>query len=156
MTAEELNEFITDEGLDKVIADIVSRGYYVKQLATQPTIPASLLSTADIKMLDACGLPLTGARVTVKTLRIPINVTDDNGNKFYIGDSGSTKVFELNADGVVQIPLVKGARVVITVDGGFSREITVPQDDFDVLSYNSTMDSFIKPALPVELPIRRT
>ena len=155
MTSEELNELITEEGLDRVIADIVSRGYYVKLLDTVPVISGDYIVRGEVRMLDACGIPLSGARVHVQTLRLPISVLNQAGDKFYVGDSKSIRRLELNADGVVRIPLVKGARVIISVEGGFSREVTVPETDFDVLSFDSEADSFIKPALPVDLPIRR-
>jgi hypothetical protein len=155
MTAEELNEFITDTGVELVVADLVSRGYYVKLLATAPVVAEAHLVRGDIRMLDACGMPLSGARVHIQTLRLPVEIVDANGDTFHIGDSTGVHHLELNADGVVRVPLIKGARVVITVDGGFSREILVPDVDFDVLSYATEEDSFIKPALPVSTEIRR-
>ena len=155
MTAEELNEFITDAGIDRVIADLVKRGYYVRQLATQPVLAAEHLVIGTLRMIDGLGLPLAGHAVTVETLRTSSISVDVGGQPYFVGESQSTRHFELNAEGVLALKLVKGSRVVITVSGGLSREILVPNENFNVLDIQSD-DGFITPARPVTVPIRRT
>ena len=154
MTAEELNEFITDIGIDRVAADLIKRGYYVKPLATSPQVLDDKISIGAIRMLDSLGLPLAGHGVTVETVRTALPIVGLDDENYYIGQSQSTRYYELNADGILLLKLVKGARVIITISGGFSREFTVPDVDFDVLTYSAD-DGFINPAGPITLPIRR-
>jgi hypothetical protein len=154
MTAEELNEFITSEGVDRVAADLIKRGYYVKQLATETPLPDELVVHGTIRLMDATGLPLAGHAVTIETLRTAVPVVDAEGNTFYIGDSLSRRYFALNADGVLSVKLVKGSHVIIHIEGGFSREIVVPTEDFDILAQKAD-DRFINPAPPITIPIRR-
>lgn len=154
MTAEELNELITEEGVDRVIADIIKRGYYVKQLATESPLPDALVVQGTIRLMDALGLPLAGHAVTIETLRTAVPVVDVDGNTFHIGESLSRRYYVLNADGVLSIKLVKGSNVIIQIEGGFSREILVPNEDFDILAQKAD-DGFLNPAGPVTLPIRR-
>lgn len=154
MTAEELNEFITDVGIDRVVADLIKRGYYVKPLATSAQVPDDKVSTGAIRMLDSLGLPLAGHGVTVETVRTALPVVGLDDESYHIGESQSTRYYELNADGVLLLKLIKGAHVIITVSGGFSRELVVPNEDFDVLTYSAD-DGFVNPAGPVTLPIRR-
>lgn len=154
MTAEELNALITEEGIDRVVADIIKRGYYVKQLATESPLPDELVVRGTVRLMDALGLPLAGHAVTIETLRTAVPVVDGEGNTFYIGESQSRRHYVLNADGVLAIKLVKGSHVIIHVEGGFSREITVPDQDFDILAQKAD-DGFLNPAGPVTLPIRR-
>ena len=154
MTAEELNELITSEGIDRVIADIMKRGYYVKQIATESPLPDELVVRGTVRLMDALGLPLAGHAVTIETMRTAVPVVDNEGNTFYIGESQSRRHYVLNADGVLAIKLVKGSHVIIHVEGGFSREIIVPDEDFDILAQKAD-DGFLNPAGPVTLPIRR-
>ena len=104
-------------------------------------------------MLDATGLPLAGHTVTVETLRTALPLVHGL-DTFYVGESLSRRYYELNADGVLSLKLVKGSNVLITIEGGFTRDIIVPNEDFDVLSYAGD-DGFINPARPVELAIKR-
>lgn len=154
MTAEELNELITEEGIDRVIADIKKRGYYVKQLATESPLPDELVVRGTVRLMDALGLPLAGHAVTIETLRTALPVVDTDGNTFHIGESLSRRHYVLNGDGVLAIKLVKGSNVIIHIEGGYSREITVPNEDFDILAEKAD-DGFLNPASPVTLPIRR-
>lgn len=154
MTAEELNEFITEVGIDRVAADLIKRGYYVKQLATEPAVPEDLLVEGSIRMLDALGMPLAGHGVTVETVRTGMNAVGQDGKTYYLGESQSTRYYELNADGVLLLRLVKGTRIIVTIRGGFARELIVPDEDFDILSHPAD-DGFVNPAKPVDLPIRR-
>jgi hypothetical protein len=154
MTAEELNELITEEGVDRVIAAIITRGYYVKQLATETPLPDALIALGTVRLMDALGLPLAGHAVTIETLRTAVPVVDEGGNTFHIGESQSRRHYVLNADGVLAVKLVKGSNVIIHIEGGFSREFVVPEADFDILSQGAD-DGFLNPAGPVTLPIRR-
>jgi hypothetical protein len=154
MTAEELNELITTEGVDRVIADIIKRGYYVKQLATESPLPDELVVRGTVRLMDALGLPLANHAVTIETLRTAVPVQDNDGNVFYIGESQSRRHYVLNADGVLSVKLVRGSHVIIHIEGGFSREITVPNEDFDILAQKAD-DGFLNPAGPITLPIRR-
>ena len=154
MTAEELNELITGEGVDRVVADLKKRGYYVKQLATESPLPDALVVSGTVRLMDALGLPLAGHAVTIETLRTALPVVDDQGDTYHIGESLSRRHYVLNADGILSIKLVKGSNVIITIEGGFSREIIVPDEDFDILAQKAD-DGFLNPASPVTLPIRR-
>jgi hypothetical protein len=155
MTAEELSEFIEDVGVDRVVADLILRGYYVRQLAVEPTVPEDLVVTGTIRLLDALGLPLAGHGVTVETLRTAMPVTGVDGEIYHIGESQSKRYYELNAEGVLLLKLVKGARVMVTIEGAFTREFVVPEEDFSILAQRAD-DSFITPIAPISIPIRRT
>lgn len=156
MTAEELNELITDIGVDRVVADLTVRGYYVKLLATAPLLPVAEMVTGTVKLLDAHGFPLAGHAVRVQTMRVPIEVPQAGELPYHVGEAVSRRVYELNADGIVVIPLIPGSQVTISVEGAFTRQLTVPAGDFDVLAYSSEEDGFLTPAAPITLPIVRT
>jgi hypothetical protein len=151
MTAEEFTELVDDVGVDFVVAELIRRGFYVRELSTEPRIDEELLARGRIKMADALGRPLAGHGVTVETLRLGRS-TPVQG--YYLGESASHRHYELNGDGELVLPLVRGSAVRVHIEGGFTREFTVPDVDFDILAIKSD-DSFIVPAGPVELPIRR-
>lgn len=155
MTAEEIQEFIDNVGEDKVIAALLFRDYYVNKISPTPTAPANLLVTGKIKLMDASGFPLVGHSVRVETLRVPISVDPGDGSSpYYVGESTTRRIYELNASGIIEIPLVIGSKVLIHIEGGFTREITVPAENFDVLSVAASVDNFLSPVSPVTLEIR--
>lgn len=156
MTAEELNEHITDIGIERVVADLIARGYYVKVLATEPLLGPDSMVIGTIKLLDAHGFPLAGHSVRVQTQRVPIAVPQEGESSYYVGEATSRRVYELNADGMVGIPFIPGAQVAISIEGAFTRQITVPSTDFDVLAHPSEEDGFLSPAAPITMPIVRT
>ena len=155
MTAEELQEFIDDVGEDKVIAALILRDYYINKISPTPTAPANLLVTGKIKLMDASGFPLVGHSVRVETLRVPLSVDPGDGSSpYYVGESTTRRIYELNAAGVIEIPLVIGSKVLVHIEGGFTREITVPSSDFDILGVSASVDNFLSPVSPVTLEIR--
>lgn len=155
MTAEEIQEFVDSVGEDKVVAALMLRDYYVSKIADTPTAPANLLVVGKVKLMDASGFPLVGHAVRIETLRVPLSVDPGDGSSpYYVGESTSRRIYELNASGVVEIPLVIGSKVLVHIEGGFTREITVPSADFDILAVDSATDNFLSPALPVTLEIR--
>lgn len=155
MTAEEIQEFVDDVGEDKVIAALVLRDYYVNKIAATPTAPANLLVTGKVKLMDASGFPLVGHAVRIETLRVPLSVDPGDGSSpYYVGESVSRRIYELNALGIIEIPLVIGSKILVHIEGGFTREITVPGADFDILAVDASVDNFLSPALPVTLAIR--
>lgn len=153
MTAEEIDELIDDVGVEHFVASLARKGFVTQALATEPVAPADALSTARVAMLDARGFPMANHVVHVETLRVPVVVVLD-GARFFIGAAPNKEVLALNADGELYVKLIKGARVAITIEGCFTREFTVPTQDFDVLDLPSDQDGFTAPKVPVTQPIR--
>lgn len=155
MTAEEISEMITNAGIDRVVADLITRGYYVKLLTTTPSAPASTLVNGKIALMNASGFPQHGIRVKVCTVRLPQTVTV-NTTVYHVSQTYSEQDFETNADGILQIPLIKGSKVRIQLENGYTRELTVPSEDFDIISLASDdFDAFVTPRPPYSPTIRR-
>lgn len=155
MTAEQINKWITDTGIDRVVADIISRGYYVKLLTTTPIAPTSSLVNGKVALMDASGFPQHSIRVKVTTLRLPQTVTA-NTHTYHVSQSQTDRSYETNADGLVLIPLIKGSKVRIHIENGYTRELTVPTSDFDIVSLTSDdHDAFVTPNAPYVPLVRR-
>ncbi len=155
MTAEEINELITDIGIDRVIADLSTRGYFVRQLVSQTPLDANLMVVGKIALLDAHGLPQHGIRVKVETLRLPQTQTV-NSIEYQVSLVNTSSWYETNTAGVLDLNLVKGSKVRIHIENTFTRELIVPQDNFNVLSYASDdHDAFVTPRKPYAGGIRR-
>lgn len=155
MTGEELSYFI-DENIDAVIADLITKQYYVKKKISSSVLDNSYMVSGYIKILDAHGIPQAGLRIKVETKKIPQSIVVD-GKSVQIGVSNTFSAFQLNADGEINIPFVKGSKVIVHVENGFSRELDVPDIDFDVFSLTSSdQDGFMTPLSPLSPTIRRS
>lgn len=155
MTSEEISNFVDDAGEADVIAELVQRGYYVRQLSNQPTAGLDNIVNGSINLMDAHGIPKHGVRVKIETLPTPKSITI-NSDTYQIGQIHSNTWYETNAEGKLLIPFVKGTKVRVHIENSFSRELTVPTSDFDVITLSSTdEDAFITPQAPYSPAIRR-
>ncbi len=155
MTAEEISDLVTEVGVERFIAELQSRNYYVQQLATSSILDAALTVNGSVRVVDARGIPPSGMRVIIETVSLPTSVTS-GGNVVHVGVMPTRSSYELNADGALSIPLVKGATVIVSLEGGVTREITVPDVDFDLISLAlSTPDTLTTVAAPYVPAVRR-
>jgi len=138
----------------RVIASLEQRDYYIRRRVSEPVLDAALMSEGVVRLVDAHGLPLTDIRVLVETHYLPRSVTDA-GVLYYYGQSNTRRSFVLNADGEVRVPLIRGARVTVHIENGFSRQLTVPDAaEFDLLSFTSDADGYLSPRPPVAPQMR--
>lgn len=100
-------------------------------------LPQSNLAKATVNLVDVTGAPLVGRRiilVPVQDQTIPYN------NAIYGLLPGNDRI-ELTTDGAghAEVQLVRGALVRAFFEGsGYTREFTVPEADFDLLTVLST------------------
>lgn len=155
MTAEELSDFI-DSNIDAVIADLITKNYYVKPKITSSILDASYMVSGYMKIIDAHGIPQAGLRIKVETKKHPQTI-EVNGKKVQIGASNTFSAFELNVDGEVNIPFIKNSKVIIHIENGLSRELVVPENDFDIFSMSSSdSDGYGTPMSALAPIIRRS
>ena len=134
MNVEELAKVIEAEGIQRTSSALASLGYGLYPIATAPTLPASALVTGVIRLSSPTGYPLQGYPVVVTAVRSGARHVAGGANTAL--DLVETKsTFYTDGSGVAQIPLAKGARVRVDVAStSYSRELTVPQVNFDLLS----------------------
>lgn len=155
MTAEELSDFI-DVNIDAIIADLITKNYYVKQKITSSVLDASYMVSGYMKIIDAHGIPQAGLRIKVETKKHPQTIEID-GKMVQIGASNTFSAFELNVDGELNIPFIKNSKVIIHVENGLSRELVVPENDFDIFSISSSdSDGYGTPMSALAPTIRRS
>ena len=154
MTAEELSEFVTTN-LDQIVADLITKNYYIKPKVTTTVLAANYMVTGYMRILDAHGIPQVGLRIKVETRKQPQAITVNNKD-IQIGVSNTFSAFELDVNGELNIPLVIGSKVVVHIENGMSRELVVPNTDFDIFSASSSdSDGYGTPAAPYSPAIRR-
>lgn len=155
MTAEEISILIDDQGIERFIAELQSRGYYVQQLVEESVLDAALTVKGNVRVVDARGIPPAGMRVIIETVNLPVSVTS-GGNTVHVGVMPTRASYELNADGQLSINLVKGATILVSLEGGVTRQITVPNEDFDLISIALAVpDTLTTVAAPYVPAVRR-
>lgn len=133
MNVEELAKVIKTEGIQRTSSALAQLGYGLYKIATAPSLPAAALVTGTIRISTPTGYPLQGFPVIITAVRSGARYVD--GGATTALDLVETKsTFYTDERGVAEIKLAKGARVRVDVAGtSLSRELTVPQVDFDML-----------------------
>lgn len=157
LTQEELDlllDILLDRVPERLVAALNARDYYVRPLQTEPLFDPAVMSTGVVRMVDAHGLPIADLRVVVETRHLPRS-SQQGGLVYYHGHATTRRVFLLNADGEARIPLLRGAEVVVHIENGFARQLTVPDiEEFDIMGFTSDADAYVTPAPPKALPLR--
>lgn len=156
MTTEQLIQLITDEGDARVAAALSTMGYLVQRLADEPVVPIADRVVGTVRLVDAHGFPVAGARIKAETHPSP-RVVEIDGATYHVAQSQTSRLFETDAAGTCAVPLLPGARVTLHIENGLARTLTVPAEDFDVLSLPSDdQDAYITPRKPYAPLIRNS
>jgi hypothetical protein len=155
MTNEELDNLVDEEGVDKVIAALVRKGYYVAQSVKQSVLPGANMVVGSLALLDPHGVPAAGLRVAIE-MSSPYKV-EANNKTYHLTSSRMSTVIILDELGEASIPLVVASKVTFNIEGSFFREITIPAQDFNIFEESlSDNDRFSNPK-PAYVPaIRRS
>ena len=151
MTQEELGELLAEQPVANVVGALDAAGFVVAKKKTTPTVPAGSLVNGYVCITRADGVPIPGIRITIYHKNSTSTVLDSDGVTVihpYI--TNVPTVYVTDAGGKVSIPLIKGAVVRVNIEASVTREITVPQADFNLLSDDvvSEPDMFTSPVIP--------
>jgi len=142
-TVEETRESLRGLSDAHIIAALEGMGFVVQRRVTEPSLPADVLVVGSAKFHTVTGYPIVGARVTVEVIPSSYSITAQSGQVVRPSLSSHPVVYESDAEGNVEIPLVKGAEIrFYTSLSSAARRIRVPNVNFDLLSAGDEVDMF--------------
>ncbi|MGA1353408.1 MAG: hypothetical protein ACO32I_01285 [Candidatus Limnocylindrus sp.] len=142
-TVEETREQLRGLTDAHIIAALEGMGFVVQRRLTAPSVPSDVLVTGSAKFVTMTGYPIVGARVTVEVIPSAYTITASSGEVIRPALSSLPAIYESDAEGVVEIPLVRGVEIrFYTSLSSAARRIRVPDVDFDLLSAGDEVDMF--------------
>lgn len=155
---QDVIDYLRDVSDATMIAALAELNFIVTRVAEESTAPDDVKVQGSVKILDATGRPIARVKVSVRPVLSDYSITSPS-----TGDVIRPCLTEIPVHrytdglGSASFTLIKGSKVIIQTSlSAATREITVPDADFDLLdpSVSVGQDYLASPAPPRTTLIR--
>lgn len=156
---QDVIDFVSDVADETIIAALAEIGLVVTRQATEPTLPADIMTTGFVRLTRIDGVPLSRVKVTVAPIEGVYEITALDGNTYQPNLSVVSVSRYTDGDGYAEFPLVQGSPLrVYTSLSAATREIKVPLDPapFNLLTQGIEVatDMYSSPSPPKHVLLR--
>lgn len=155
---QDVIDYLRDVSDATMIAALAELNFIVTRLVDETTAPDDVTVSGSIKMLDVMGRPISRIKVSVRPVLSDYSITSPSTGEVIRPCLTEIPVHKYtDGSGVASFTLIKGAKVIVQTSlSASTREITVPDVDFDLLDadISSSQDYLASPAPPRTTLIR--
>ena len=155
---QDVIDYLRDVSDATMIAALAELNFIVTRLVDETTAPDDVTVSGSIKMLDVIGRPISRIKVSVRPVLSDYSITSPSTGEVIRPCLTEIPVHKYtDGSGVASFTLIKGAKVIVQTSlSASTREITVPDVDFDLLDadISSSQDYLASPAPPRTTLIR--
>lgn len=154
---QDIIDYLADVADETVIAALYEKGMIVTRQATESVLPEDITCVGSVQLTRVDGVPISRAKVTVSPVVSTYSITAADGTTYQPNLSVIPVSRYTDGNGRAEFTLVKGAPVLVyTSLSSATREITVPEQDFNLLAEGIEIaaDMYSNPNAPRKIILR--
>jgi len=155
---QDVIDYLRDVSDATLIAALAELGFIVTRASEESTAPDDVKVLGSVKVVDATGRPISRIKVSVRPVLSDYSITSPSTGEVIRPCLTEIPVHKYtDGSGEASFNLIKGAKVIVQTSlSAVTREVTVPDVDFDLLdaSVSTGQDFLANPAPPWTTLIR--
>lgn len=155
---QDVIDYLRDVSDATLIAALAELGFIVTRASEESTAPGDVTVLGSVKVVDATGRPISRVKVSVRPVLSDYSITSPSTGEVIRPCLTEIPVHKYtDGTGAASFTLIKGAKIIVQTSlSAVTREVTVPDADFDLLdaSVSTGQDFLASPAPPRTTLIR--